>query len=168
MKVSFQKYIDKLKTNLSFQKSKLCFVLSYKWLIICMMKTSKQSGDNTQSVHPELKSRWGFFFLTELIICSHSFYIPNIYQSTVYLSLYLSKLKFTVNLTFSRCVIPPQQAHYSWSLFVFFLIFFIFWVFLPFFLLFLFTLKIVSLKGEEFVTKSRVLMIILPFFYNLL
>lgn len=62
----------------------------------------------------------GIFFHSELIICSHSFYIPNIYQSTVYLSLYLSKLKFTVNLTFSRFVIPPQQAHYSWSLFVFF------------------------------------------------
>lgn len=109
----------------------------------------------------------GIFFHSELIICSHSFYIPNIYQSTVYLSLYLSKLKFTVNLTFSRCVIPPQQAHYSWSLFGFFnFLYFLF--FLPFFLLFLFTLKIVSLKGEEFVTKSRVLMIILPFFYNIL
>lgn len=53
MKVSFQKYIVKLKPNLSFQKSKVCFVLSNKWLIICMMKTSKQSGDNTQSVHPD-------------------------------------------------------------------------------------------------------------------
>lgn len=148
MKVSFQKYIDKLKTNLSFQKSKVCFVLSNKWLIICMMKTSKQSGDNTQSVHPELKSRWGFFFHSELIICSHSFYIPNIYQSTVYLSLYLSKLKFTVNLTFSRCVIPPQQAHYSWSLFVFFLIFFIFWVF--FTLLF-----IVSIYFENCIFERR-------------
>lgn len=152
---------------MSFQKSKVCFVLSYKWLIICMMKTSKQSGDNTQSVHPELKSRWGFFSLTELIICSHSFYIPNIYQSTVYLSLYLSKLKFTVNLTFQG-VLFHLNKHIIHDLFLFFLIFFIFWVFLPFFLLFLFTLKIVSLKGEEFVTKSRVLMIILPFFYNLL
>lgn len=148
MKVSFQKYIDKLKTNLSFQKSKVCFVLSNKWLIICMMKTSKQSGDNTQSVHPELKSRWGFFFLTELIICSHSFYIPNIYQSTVYLSLYLSKLKFTVNLTFSRCVIPPQQAHYSWSLFVFF---FNFLYFLGFFTL----LFIVSIYFENCIFERR-------------
>lgn len=152
---------------MSFQKSKVCFVLSYKWLIICMMKTSKQSGDNTQSVHPELKSRWGFFFLTELIICSHSFYVPNIYQSTVYLSLYLSKLKFTVNLTFQG-VLFHLNKHIIHDLCLVFLIFFIFWVFLPFFLLFLFTLKIVSLKGEEFVTKSRVLMIILPFFYNLL
>lgn len=119
MKVSFQKYIDKLKTNLSFQKSKVCFVLSYKWLIICMMKTSKQSGDNTQSVHPELKSRWGFFFLTELIICSHSFYVPNIYQSTVYLSLYLSKLKFTVNLTFQGVLFHPTS-----TLFMIFVCFF--------------------------------------------
>lgn len=167
MKVSFQKYIDKLKTNLSFQKSKVCFVLSNKWLIICMMKTSKQSADNTQSVHPELKSRWGFFFHSELIICSHSFYVPNIYQSTVYLSLYLSKLKFTVNLTFQG-VLFHLNKHIIHDLCLFFFIFFIFWFFLPFFLLFLFTLKIVSLKGEEFVTKSRVLMIILPFFYNLL
>lgn len=147
MKVSFKKYIDKLKTNLSFQKSKVCFVLSNKWLIICMMKTSKQSGDNTQSVHPELKSRWGFFSLTELIICSHSFYIPNIYKSTVYLSLYLSKLKFTVNLTFSRCVIPPQQAHYSWSLFGFFN----FLYFLGFFTL----LFIVSIYFENCIFERR-------------
>lgn len=111
------------------------------------MKTSKQSGDNTQSVHPELKSRWGFFFHSELIICSHSFYIPNIYQSTVYLSLYLSKLKFTVNLTFSRCVIPPQQAHYSWSLFGFFN----FLYFLVFFTL----LFIVSIYFENCIFERR-------------
>lgn len=132
---------------MSFQKSKVCFVLSNKWLIICMMKTSKQSGDNTQSVHPELKSRWGLFFHSELIICSHSFYIPNIYQSTVYLSLYLSKLKFTVNLTFSRCVIPPQQAHYSWSLFGFFN----FLYFLGFFTL----LFIVSIYFENCIFERR-------------
>lgn len=147
MKVSFQKYIDKLKTNLSFQKSKVCVVLSYKWLLICMMKTSKQSGDNTQSVHPELKSRLGFFFHSELIICSHSFYIPNIYQSTVYLSLYLSKLNFTVNLTFSRCVIPPQQAHYSWSLFGFFNFLY--------FLVFFTILFIVSIYFENCIFERR-------------
>lgn len=133
---------------MSFQKSKVCFVLSYKWLIICMMKTSKQSGDNTQSVHPELKSRWGFFFLTELIICSHSFYVPNIYQSTVYLSLYLSKLKFTVNLTFQG-VLFHLNKHIIHDLCLLFLIFFIFWFFYPSFYCFYLLWKLYLWKEKN-------------------
>lgn len=167
MKVSFQKYIDKLKNKLVFSKIKSLFC-SFLQMV------NNLYDENIQAIggqHPICTS-WaqiplGIFFHSELIICSHSFYVPNIYQSTVYLSLYLSKLKFTVNLTFQG-VLFHLNKHIIHDLCLFFLIFFIFWVFLPFFLLFLFTLKIVSLKGEEFVTKSRVLMIILPFFYNLL
>lgn len=118
MKVSFQNW--QIKNKLVFSKIKSLFC-SFLQMV------NNLYDENIQAIggqHPICTSRaqipLGIFFLTELIICSHSFYIPNIYQSTVYLLLYLSKLKFTVNLTFSRCVIPHQQAHYSWSLFVFF------------------------------------------------